>query len=72
MKALPFRCGFCANFHSLKCPAESGKSIREEVYFQDENTEPFDEACFELDKESWKVLVILSSFLLIWLCRTLS
>lgn len=42
---------FLSNFHSLKCPAESGKSIREEVYFQDENSEPFDEACFELDKE---------------------
>jgi len=45
------RCGLCKKFQTVKCRAESEDSIKNEVYFQDEDSEPFDEDCFELDKE---------------------
>jgi putative DNA primase/helicase len=50
LEALP-KCGLCKKFHTANCAAESIDSLREKAYFQDEDSEPFEEGCFEFDKE---------------------
>jgi putative DNA primase/helicase len=51
LEALPKKCGLCKKFHTANCAAESIDSLREKAYFQDEDSEPFDESCFEFDTE---------------------
>jgi putative DNA primase/helicase len=49
-----FKCGSCRKFHTAGCPAESLDSLKEKAYFQDVDSEPFDETCFELNSEALK------------------
>jgi putative DNA primase/helicase len=51
LEALPKKCGLCKKFHTANCAPESIDSLREKAYFQDEDSEPFDESCFEFDTE---------------------
>jgi putative DNA primase/helicase len=48
------KCGYCKNFHTTKCVAESKDSVKEKAFYQDEDDEPFDDTCFEFDMERVK------------------
>jgi len=48
------KCGYCKKFHTANCVAESVDSVKEKAFYQDEDSEPFDEACFEFDEERLK------------------
>ena len=45
------KCGLCRKFHTVDCPAESTDSLREKAFYQGEDSEPFDQSCFEFDKD---------------------
>ena len=42
-------CGYCRKYHTSECIAESIDSLRGGKYFQNEDSEPVDPKCFELD-----------------------
>jgi len=46
-----FRCGFCRKFRTRDCPAETDDTIREQIYSQDEDSEPINPLCFEVDEK---------------------
>jgi hypothetical protein len=59
VKLQTYKCGLCKKFHTMDCPAETVNSIREKIYFQNEDSKPIAEDCFELDP--WKLKTTLSS-----------
>jgi len=46
-----FRCGLCRKFRTRDCPAETDDTIREQIYSQDEDSEPINPLCFEVDEK---------------------
>jgi len=41
------RCGLCKHYHKSSCPNESSDLIKQGIYHCEEDSEPFDETCFE-------------------------
>ena len=46
-----FRCGLCRKFHTRDCPSENENTIREKIYAQDEDSEPINPLCFEINED---------------------
>jgi putative DNA primase/helicase len=49
-----FKCGLCRKFHTRDCSAETDDTIREQIYSQDEDSEPINPLCFEINEEKIK------------------
>ena len=57
------KCGLCRKFHTVECPAESVDSVKQKAYYQDGDSEPFSEDCFELNPSDYYI----GSFRLGWI-----
>jgi hypothetical protein len=48
----PKKCPYCRKYHTIDCPAETKDSIKMGVFFQNEDSEPVRDDCFEPDPEN--------------------